>query len=76
MFRMPSEKEISQIRVRYPAGTRIELLEMEDPFAHPNPGDRGTVVGVDDIGQIMMRWDKGSSLSLIPGVDQFKVVKE
>lgn len=30
--------------------------------------------GVDDAGHILCRWDTGSSLNLIPGVDQFKIV--
>ncbi len=32
---------------------------------------KGTVAYVDDIGQIGVKWDTGSSLSLIPGVDSF-----
>ena len=43
---------------------------MEDPQAPP-PGTKGTVVYVDDMGQIGIKWDTGSSLSLIPGVDSF-----
>lgn len=39
---------------------------MNDPQAPP-PGTKGTVVYVDDIGQIGMKWDTGSGLSLIPG---------
>ena len=34
-------------------------------------GLKGTVVYVDDIGQILVQWENGSSLSLIPGVDRF-----
>ena len=28
-------------------------------------------MGVDDMGSIMVRWETGSTLSLIPGVDSF-----
>ena len=36
-------------------------------------GDRATIVGVDDAGNILCRWDKGSSLNLILS-DQFRVI--
>ena len=74
MFRMPTERQIQQIRSAYPAGTKIELISMDDPYTNLKPGDIGTVIGVDDAGQIMMRWDKGGSLSLIPGEDSFRRV--
>ena len=74
MFRMPTEREIARIRSAYPAGTRVTLVSMEDPYTTLKPGDQGTVQGVDDAGQIMMRWDNGSSLSLIPGEDSFRRV--
>ena len=47
----------------YPAGTRVMLKEMDDPQAPPL-NTLGTVVGVDDIGSIMVQWDTGSSLSV------------
>ena len=54
------------IRRQYPVGTRIILNHMDDSQAPP-PGTKGTVAYVDDIGQIGVKWDTGSSLSLIPG---------
>ena len=60
----------------YPKGTRIELIQMgNDPRPVP-PGTRGTVAYVDDMGQIGMHWDNGSSLSLIPGEDSFMVLNQ
>ena len=53
------------IRRQYPVGTRIILNHMDDSQAPP-PGTKGTVAYVDDIGQIGVKWDTGSSLSLIP----------
>jgi hypothetical protein len=48
---------------------------MDDPYTHLHKGDQGTVTGVDDMGQIMVNWDRNSSLSLIPGEDEFRRVK-
>ena len=61
---------------KYPKGTRIELIQMgNDPRPVP-PGTRGTVAFVDDMGQIVMHWDNGQSLSLIPGEDSFRVLNQ
>lgn len=61
---------VERLRTRFPVGTRIVLIEMDDPQAPPS-GTQGSVRGVDDIGGIMVAWDTGGSLSLIPGVDRF-----
>ncbi len=63
------KKEIVQtLRKQYPEGTRVKLVKMDDPQAPPM-GTQGTVIGVDDIGSIMVRWDNGSSLNVIYGED-------
>ena len=67
-MRFPSEEEIRNLREHYPAGARVELLQMDDVQAPPI-GTKGTVVGVDDAGSIMVRWDNGSGLSVAYGVD-------
>lgn len=56
----PNTKIVEAIRKEYPAGTRVRLLKMDDVQAPPI-GTEGTVVGVDDIGSLLMRWDNGSS---------------
>ena len=57
---------VERLRKQYPAGTRVELIRMEDEQAPPI-GTRGTVVGVDDMGSIMVAWDSGGSLSVLYG---------
>ena len=67
-MRFPSKEIVERIRREYPAGTRVELLQMDDPQAPPI-GTQGTVMGVDDIGSIMVAWDNGSGLSVAFGED-------
>ena len=74
-MRFPSRDQITALRQRYPRGTRVELLGMDDPQAPPT-GTMGEVMGVDDAGQILVRWETGSSLSLISGVDSFRIVQK
>ena len=72
-MRFPSREEVATLREKYPEGTKIELIEMDEE-KNPPPGTIGTVISVDDSGQLMIRWETGSTLSLIPGVDLFKVI--
>ena len=66
--------ELESLRVQYPKGTRVELVKMDDVHAPPI-GTKGTVIGVDDIGSIMVSWDNGSSLNVVLGEDVIKVIK-
>ena len=70
-MRIPSDKELKMVREMYPKGTRVVLLEMDDPQAPP-VGTMGTVRYVDDAVGIGVNWDNGSSLSAIYGVDRIK----
>ena len=74
-MRFPSKEQIAALQERYPRGTRVELLGMDDPQAPPT-GTMGEILGVDDAGQLLVRWETGSSLSLIPGVDSFRIVQK
>ena len=62
---------LEKLRNEYPPGTRIHLTEMRDPMAPVPPGPTGTVIAVDDVGTIHMKWDNGRTLGLITGVDSF-----
>jgi len=63
-MRFPNKQEVERVRRMYPAGTRVELVAMDDPQAPP-AGTFGTVLGVDDTGSLLMRWDNGSGLNAI-----------
>ncbi|NLG05655.1 MAG: DUF4314 domain-containing protein, partial [Clostridia bacterium] len=46
-----SKETLELLRKEYPAGARVELVHMNDPYnTKLFPGARGTVVSVDDIG--------------------------
>ena len=72
-MKFPSREQIAALRQKYPKGTMVQLLSMEDAQAPP-PGTLGEVQGVDDAGQILVHWRTGSSLNLIPDVDAFRIV--
>ena len=67
--------KVKMYKEMYPIGTRLELINMEDAQAVPS-GIKGSVVCVDDMGTIHMKWDNGRTLGLIPGVDNFKKIEE
>jgi hypothetical protein len=69
-----TEMMVESYKKKYPKGTRIELISMEDPYAPIEPGTQGTVEFVDDMGQIHMRWDNGRTLALVPSEDNFKKI--
>ena len=67
-MRFSDRETVKMIRGMYPKGTRVVLVEMDDPQAPP-PGTMGTVLGVDDTGSLIMRWDDGSGLNVVWGED-------
>ena len=74
-MRFPNTEQIELLRKKYPTGTRVELLQMEDMQAPPR-GTKGTVYGVDDTGSLLVHWDNGSGLNVIYGVDSCRVVQK
>ena len=74
-MRFPNKETVGRIRREYPAGTRVELVRMDDPQAPPT-GTKGTVLGVDDTGSLLMRWDNGCGLNVVYGEDECRKVGE
>ena len=65
----PSKEIVEKLKKEYPKGTRVQLVAMDD-FQAPPIGTKGTVIGVDDSGSIMVVWDNGSSLNVVYDVDK------
>ena len=74
-MKMPTRREVELIKACYTKGLRIELIHMDDPQAPP-AGTRGTIITVDDIGDLVVAWDNGCGLNVVPGVDQVRIITE
>lgn len=68
----PSPWVVDIVRKLYPVGCRVELVRLDDPYSKLTPGERGTVVTVDDTGTVFVKWNSGSTLGVIYGVDGIK----
>ena len=55
------------------SGKRVTLIRMEDPYTTLRPGAKGTISGEDDMNHILVKWDNGSTLNLIKGVDEYEI---
>jgi hypothetical protein len=62
-------KILNELNEKYPTGTRVKLVRMND-FQAPPIGTEGTVENIDDIGTIHIKWDSGSSLGIAYGEDE------
>ena len=68
----PDQTVVNRLRQIYPAGTRVVLERMDDPYTKLKPGDCGKVIHIDDGGSIHIQWDNGSCLAAIYGVDAIR----
>lgn len=57
-------------------GMRVRLVRMADPYTNLKPGALGRITMVDDGLTFHVKWDNGSTLGLIPGVDLWDVVAD
>ena len=55
-------------------GCRLVVDEMKNDPQPVAPGSQGVFEGYDGVGDLLMKWDSGSSLKLIEGVDRYHVI--
>lgn len=68
--------KVERVRQQYPVGTRIRLNSLCNDERDMPTGLCGTVIGVDDQPALLMKWDNGRTLSLLPGEDNFTVIRQ
>ncbi|MCM1411054.1 MAG: DUF4314 domain-containing protein [Lachnospiraceae bacterium] len=71
-MKFPSQEIVERIRKQYPAGAKVELVSMNDPYRDMPPGLKGTVKSVDDTGTVFVSWENGSSLGAVYGEDEIR----
>ena len=76
MNNFPKREIVERLKAEYPAGTRVELISMNDAYAPVPSGTRATVSFVDDIGTIHPIWDNGRTLGVIVGEDSFRKLSQ
>ena len=72
MNNLPSKEIVQALRARFPKGTRVALVRMNDPYTKLRPGNLGTVDFIDDAGTLFCRWDNGSTLGVAFGEDEIR----
>ena len=73
-MKFPSKDIVEKVRAKYPIGTRVELVKMDDVQAPP-VGTKGTVKGVDDTASLLIDWDNGCGLNVIYGIDKVRKIR-
>ena len=71
-----SRGRVEFYKEHYPRVTRVQLDSMgDDPCPVPS-GTKGTVIAVDDIGNLHVEFDNGRALGICPEVDKFHKITE
>ena len=69
------DSTLAELKKRFPAGALVELVKMEDGDSPPM-GAQGEVLHVDAWGTVHVLWETGSTLGIVPSVDEIRLVSE
>lgn len=73
-MKAPNPAIIQHLRESYPKGARVRLDQMDDVHAPPI-GTEGTIIHVDSLGTVHVKWDNGSTLGVAWPVDKCTVIR-
>ena len=60
-----------------PEGATVRLKFMKGESENTMPeGLLGTYQGQDDAGHLLIKWENGSTLSILPSTDRFEVIQD
>ena len=57
-------------------GDTIVLDYTDDPYTQLKKGSKGIFKEYDGLGQLRINWENGSTLSLIPEIDKFHIIRK
>ena len=55
-------------------GQKVRLVYTDDSYTELRSGAIGTVFYIDDLNTVMVDWEDGSTLGLIPGIDIYEII--
>jgi hypothetical protein len=70
---MINKLALDGLKQRFPIGTKVELVCMNDTQA-PMIGTKGIVKYIDDVGTIHVEWENGSTLGVAYGEDKCRKI--
>ena len=71
---VPCKNELKMLRQLFAIGARVRLIKMHDSYSSLPSGEEGTVIAVDDIGSVHVRWDCGFCLAAVWQVDAIELI--
>lgn len=61
-----TKRKKETLKSMFPIGSRVKIISLVNEEPNLPDGTTGTVIGYDDQPALLVRWDNGSSLSLLP----------
>ena len=55
-------------------GQRVRAIQINDPYTKIESGEYGTINFIDGFNTIHVNWDSGSTLGIIPEIDEFEII--